>query len=235
MKNRPVTFLFLFLVLLLSACKPPVKGEGPLVKQSREVPSFIKTELNIPARVSVIITDSTSLVVVAQANLQEYIHTKTKGETMVISTSRMLKPTKPVEIIITCPAQEALSINGSGDIHIINPYKTERLNLEINGSGDIHANVHARKIITEINGSGDLHLSGKAENHTVVVNGSGKINAEDLITEKYSIKINGSGDADIHAASKLSAKVNGSGKVRYKGQPSIDSEILGSGEVKKKE
>lgn len=233
MRNTASYFILLLLSALMSACKMPVNGEGKLVKQSRETESFSKIELSIPARVTVIIADSSSIVVVAQPNLQEYILTEKKGETLTIESSRLLKPTKPVEIIITCSPQEALTVNGSGEIFIINSFKSEKLRLIINGSGEIHAHVNARKIISEINGSGDVYLDGDAEVHSLEINGSGKMFAENMITEKYNIEINGSGDAKIHASSKLDVKLTGSGDIRYKGQPKIESEIIGSGEVRK--
>ncbi|MBK9320671.1 MAG: DUF2807 domain-containing protein [Bacteroidetes bacterium] len=233
MKNHLQHFVILLLIFFVSACMPSVSGEGDLVKQSREVEGFQKIELNLTARVTVIIADTTSVVVVAQPNLQEYIDTKNEGETLVIRSSRSLKATKPIEIVMTCPAQEALTINGSGDIFIINPFKIEKLNLDINGSGEIHAHINTRKIVTNINGSGDVFLKGNAEMHAAEINGSGKIKAEELEVEKYQIQINGSGDADIHATSKLSVKLTGTGNITYSGQPAIESEIIGSGELKK--
>lgn len=234
MKQFRIHTALLLLTLLYAGCKPPVGGEGQLVKQSRDAGSFRKIELNFSARVTVIIADSTSVVVVAQRNLQEYIETKVEGETMVIGTSRMIKATKPVEIVMTCRPQEGLTVNGSGEIHVINPFKTENLNLEINGSGEIHANVHTRKTESDINGSGDLFLQGKSEIHSLEINGSGKLKAPEFSVEKYNIKINGSGDAEVHADSKLTVKLTGSGNIEYTGQPDIESEVIGSGELKKK-
>ena len=73
MKNHLQHFVILLLIFFVSACMPSVSGEGDLVKQSREVEGFQKIELNLTARVTVIIADTTSVVVVAQPNLQEYI------------------------------------------------------------------------------------------------------------------------------------------------------------------
>lgn len=233
MKHYSSFLLLISFCLLFTSCKRSITGEGALVKQNRTDIAFDKIELDIPAKVTVIIADSTSIVVVAQQNLQEYIVTKSEGDALVISASRSIKPTKPIEIVMTCPPMKGLTVNGSGEIFIINSFKTEKLNLEINGSGDIHAFVNTNKIISNINGSGDLHLKGKGDIHTLEINGSGKLNAGELVVENYKIKINGSGDADVNVTSKLSVKITGSGNVRYKGQPDIENEIIGSGELKK--
>ncbi len=233
MKDHRNFFTLAALMALLSACQLSITGEGNLVKQNRRTAPFRKIELNIPARVTIIIADSSSVVVVAQKNLQEYILTKNEGETMNIESSRRLQPTKPIEIVMTCSPQEALTINGSGDIFIVNSFKSDKLRISINGSGDVHAHLNTRKIISEINGSGDIFLDGKSENHNLEINGSGKLMAENLITEKYDIEINGSGDANVHATSKLSVKLTGSGEINYLGQPKIDSQIIGSGELKR--
>jgi len=47
------------------------------------------------------------------------------------------------------------------------------------------------------------------------------------------IKIYGSGDADVFADEKLDVHVAGSGDVTYKGNAQVSSSIAGSGRVKK--
>jgi hypothetical protein len=54
-----------------------------------------------------------------------------------------------------------------------------------------------------------------------------------LTTTAATIRIDGSGDAEIRAVDTLDAKLSGSGDVRYWGSPTITRSILGSGRIVK--
>ena len=65
-------------------------------------------------------------------------------------------------------------------------------------------------------------LSGSADELEAGINGSGDIRAAELETDKTSIRISGSGSADIQAKKELTANINGSGDVRYRGSPTVE-------------
>ena len=70
--------LFLLIGLFYSSCQRPITGEGELIKESRAIKSFNNLVLNIPAHVSILVTDSNSLAIVAQENIVENIDIKSK-------------------------------------------------------------------------------------------------------------------------------------------------------------
>lgn len=225
--------LIFFMGFLQTGCKRPIIGEGELIKESKDIEGFSKLSLNIPAHVSILVSDSNSAVIVAQENIVESIELKAKNRTLVIQSDRLLKSTKPIEILITCTRLEGLEINGSGKIVIINSYRTQRANYTINGSGDIEAKVIAKEIKSKINGSGDLHLFGQTQNHKIQINGSGDLKAKNLISNNCNITINGSGNADLSVLEKLDVSIVGSGDITYLGDPVIESNITGNGKIKK--
>ncbi|MBK7964722.1 MAG: DUF2807 domain-containing protein [Bacteroidetes bacterium] len=235
MKANQLILLFLFfcLGLLQTSCRRPITGEGELIKKSREIENFSKLSLNIPAHVSILISDSNSAIIVGQENIIENIEFKVKNKGLVIHSNRTLKTDKPIEIFITCTQLEGLEINGAGKIVILNSYRTQKANYIINGSGDILATVIAKEIKSKINGSGDLHLKGETQNHKIQINGSGDLKALALKSKIYNININGSGNADISASEKLDVTIVGSGDITYLGDPAIESNITGSGKIKK--
>jgi hypothetical protein len=93
--------------------------------------------------------------------------------------------------------------------------------------------VDAPEINAETNGSGDIDLKGSAKSWTGEIHGSGNIRAMDLESDDATIKIYGSGNADVFANSRLDVHVAGSGDVNYKGNAQISSSIAGSGRVRK--
>jgi hypothetical protein len=90
------------------------------------------------------------------------------------------------------------------------------------------------KLMADLNGSGTIILEGTADKSDLNITGSGDIYAQDLITNKSSIDITGSGNASLFATAKLNAEITGSGIIDYKGNPELTSKITGSGEILKK-
>lgn len=221
------------LVLLLSACKETIHGDGPLVKQTRTPGEFAKLELDIPAHITYIVADSVSMTIASEQNIIDNIITEVDGRTLEIKSDKDLEPSRPIEIIMTIRTLEGITLNGSGKIRGINTLSGKEIRLNINGSGDIAGRFDFRMIRTEINGSGDAQLQGKCEEQRIDINGSGNYCAEGRQSDVCMVEISGSGDADVNVMTKLSADVVGSGNVRYAGEPSISTNVTGSGEVKK--
>jgi len=77
-----------------------------------------------------------------------------------------------------------------------------------------------------------MKLSGSAESSTVSVVGSGDFTARNLTTVSTSVRVSGSGDAEINASEKVDAAVNGSGDIRYSGAAkNINKRKTGSGDI----
>ena len=105
----------------------------------------------------------------------------------------------------------------------------------MNGSANIKMDIDAPEINTETNGSGDIFLRGATKSFEGEIHGSGNIKAIDLKSEGATVKIYGSGNADLFVDGKLDVHVAGSGDVNYKGNAQVSSSIAGSGRVRKVE
>jgi hypothetical protein len=235
-KRLPFSLLALFLAFsfFLSSCSPAIEGTGPVINKKLVLTEFRSIELEIPAVITVAMSDSVQGVIRAQSNIADLIELQFDGDELIIKSKEDYSTSKPVELILSARELEKLTINGSGDIKVINPIRGEELKLVINGSGNISVQTSVTKLRTDINGSGDINIEGKAVNHRIRMNGSGNVMAGNLQTENTDIHINGSGDADLTANLSLEAKIMGSGNVTYQGTPKVDADITGSGEVSKK-
>ncbi|HET9826088.1 MAG TPA: DUF2807 domain-containing protein, partial [Chitinophagaceae bacterium] len=135
---------------------------------------------------------------------------------------------------VTSPDFNSIRSYGSGDIIGLSKITdSSKLELGVNGSANIKMDVNAPDIDAEINGSGDINLSGETKTFNGEIRGSGNVRAMGLKSEDATVKIYGSGDADIFASVKLDVHVAGSGDVNYKGNAQVSSSIAGSGRVKK--
>lgn len=229
------------ITLVLSACNfiggKRIEGNGNVTSQNRTVTGFSGIKSSGSFDIYLSTGASQSVRVEAEDNLQAYIETTSEGNALEIDTKEgyRLNPNKGVKIYITSPNFSSVRLSGSGDILSQNQIAgTDNLELAVSGSGNIKVDLDAPSVDAEMSGSGNINLSGQAKKFVGQISGSGDIRAMDLKTEETSIRISGSGNAEVFASEKLNVKVTGSGDVKYKGGvQQVTSNITGSGSVKK--
>jgi DUF4097 and DUF4098 domain-containing protein YvlB len=210
--------------------------------EEREVPSFSEVSLRISGKVHLEQGNRQSVRVEAKSSTLEEIITEVKGRELVIrfkSNNLFRRSFNPgrVDIYITVPEIDALSVSGSGDIEADSKIKSRILELAVSGSGDISLNnLDAERVKATVSGSGDILIGsgGTADELNVAVSGSGNVKAENFEVRNAEVKISGSGSCMVNATELLRARVAGSGNILYKGNPQIDSSVAGSGRVKKR-
>jgi hypothetical protein len=117
-----------------------------------------------------------------------------------------------LEVQLAGPALRDAAINGSGTLTLDN-LKQDTLNIHIRGSGTARANGSVEALNIEISGSGSARL-------------------EHLATSSATVRIAGSGDADIAPTEDADVYIAGSGDVRLHSHPKhLRSQVHGSGKV----
>ena len=236
--------LFVFLIgtlVFFSSCRfvtgQRIRGNGNVRTETRS-PGNFKSVASHGSFDVFISSGEQAVKIEAEDNLLPYIETYVEGYTLHVETkdNYWLRPGRKVKIFVSSPDYESIRSYGSGDIigesKITNSSKLE---LGVNGSANIKMDINAPEINTETNGSGDIFLKGETKSFEGEIHGSGNIKALDLRSNDATIKIYGSGDADVFVNGKLDVHVAGSGDVNYKGNAQISSSIAGSGRVKKVE
>lgn len=206
----------------------------------RKVDSFSEIAIRIPAKVYVEQGSEQSIEVVAKSSTLEEIITEVKGRELIVrfaAKNYLWKSFTPgkIEIYITVPEIDALSLSGSGDIINDGSIKSRILDLSVSGSGDILLeDLKAERVKATISGSGDITLEGTemADDLSVNISGSGDFKGIDFEVKDAIVKIIGSGNAFVNAEKHLEVRIAGSGDVTYKGSPLIDQGVVGSGKVK---
>lgn len=233
MKNR---ILFLGLFLLSISILNPVSAE----EQERNVPSFSKIALRISANVHLVQDKKQSVKIEAKSSVLEDIITEVKDNTLNIRFPnnyffRSINTGK-IDIYITVPEIDGLSVSGSGDI-ITDELKTQNLDMAISGSGNIKiGDLSVNRISAAISGSGGININdgGVADEMSVSISGSGNVKASDFEAQNVSARISGSGNCSVKSNGSIKARIAGSGSIYYAGNPSVDSSVAGSGRVKKR-
>lgn len=228
-----IVFVAIISVLFLSSCFNNIKeGEGDPQKFQRTISDFTKIKLNIPAELYVMQGAEYSCTIETHPNLENYFNTDVKDQELTISSKGNFTSQK-LDIYITMPFVEQLSLQSSGNIYCKNEISNKDLNLIIDGSGNISLNkIVIRNLKGTINGSGNIKLvSGNAMDAVYSISGSGGIEADNIDCKSIKADISGSGNIACYVAEDLDVSISGSGSLKYKGQPKVKEKVTGSGKV----
>lgn len=230
-----LSLVVIALIILAAGCKK-VFPDGPAVEESRTVGDFTRIEAAFSGNVEFVQHASKSVTVKAADNLQSYIITEVKGNTLVLKT----KPNVDIRggrvtIYVSNPAITGATISGSGNISFNTDLNTTSLDLRVSSSGNIYApKLTATNLEAEITGSGDITIEGGAiATQDIRITGNGDYHTQQMRSEQAKVKVSGSGEAKLWADNKLDVQISGSGDVWYSGTPSINTSISGSGKVRK--
>jgi hypothetical protein len=224
------------LALLLSACEPwGVRGDGPLVDETRNLEDFDRVHVSIPGKVKLVIDTVFKVDIQIEESLAPYLETEVRNGRLDIYFSRNTRDVDDLEVTVHMPALEEISLSGSGDIDANDTLEGQKLRLDVSGSGSIDLNAALfNEIHTNVSGSGDIDVSGLADHLEAHVSGSGKVDALDCPVKTAEVHISGSGQVYCRVSDELKARISGSGTVWYEGSPQLDVSVSGSGKVVKR-
>lgn len=229
-----ISFLVFVLVLGVISCVDDIllEGNGDKRSEFRSASGFDQIASSGDFRIIVKPGEDYSVEVVAESNLLSFIETEVSGTTLKVRTRGIhsLVENSPVEINITTPVLEGISLSGSGLIKT-GRFLSGDFKVALSGSGDIEADVNTDHIKANVSGSGTILLTGDARESEFVVSGSGKIKAYDFPHQSCDAVISGSGSMFINAIEAITARIAGSGMVYHISDPVIHTSIYGSGGV----
>ena len=237
MKN----FMFVTLAILAGICTffsscfvMPIIGNGEMETTNRTVSSFKKVSISGSADMYYHRSQEYRVEVTIDSNLIEYLEIKDWGNTLDVG----LKPgysynyTKMI-IDIYCPEITGVTISGSGRFTSEEVITVSKFEVTVSGSGKIDAEIETEYFNVTISGSGKVDVTGTSNNLNTTISGSGSLYCSNLSVNDATIKITGSGNANIHVTDTLKVTITGSGNIKYYGNPSISSSITGSGKIQK--
>lgn len=245
------TYLLVVIISLVSCTY--TAGEGPIVERELKLAAFSGVELDGSFDVSIEQGAAQHVIALGQENILDVLQAEVMDDVLYLS----LKPGSyfnyDLEIKVTVPTLNHVTLNGSGDIKLGTFVKLNGLqvkldgsgdiksdgplevlgtaNIELEGSGDIELTLKASETNAILEGSGDIKLDGTTSKLAVSLDGSGDIKAYDLESLNCVASVEGAGDIRVSASKKLEASVDGSGNISYRGEPKVTAQIDGSGSI----
>jgi hypothetical protein len=141
------------------------------------------------------------------------IKTEVKDGALEVSMKFEYGATKGVNLVVTYKKLQSLILDGSANVSIPKPIKSETFECVASGSGNITLPLEVTTLNLVMSGSGNMTLNGAAQVQNIVLNGSGNVEAKKLKGTAANVVVAGSGNVHVHPSIKTTSTVIGTGNV----------------------
>lgn len=236
MKDLFILSILLVISIAYNGCKKEtncINGNGEVMQEQRVLDPFNKVIVIGAFSTTIDQGQNNTVDFFAESNIIPIIRTDVNNQLLriIVNDGNCYNTDKDVEVYISSPDYEEITIDGSGDVSA-NNLNLDGLTLSLKGSGVLNALMEVQQLTLNLTGSGNANLVGNGNQGIYLLSGSGNIYGSNFIQDNASVTVSGSGDIHVNVTGSLNVVISGSGNVYYKGNPAnITQNITGSGQL----
>jgi hypothetical protein len=245
---RKINLLFALMVFTLLMLSIASIAFAQNTKKTLELPEFQSIYVNSNYTVYLKQTNKQEVVVDALTDIYSLTEIKVENGILMINVERKpesgnksiwakiddIKVNPAMKLYVSMKNINQLQVNGGGKIVSENSVASDDLSLGVAGSGSIDLDVKGKTLKTDISGSGNVTLKGYAASNQVMMGGAGSLNAFNLELENATVKVSGSGNAELNVTNSLEASVLGTGSIKHKGNTkNLSKKAYGTGTIER--
>ncbi len=236
--KRFFAFIFFIPVIIMSCHlgQDRIKGNGSIKTETRATATFSSVDVNGNIDLYVKQDATTSVRVVADDNLMEYIITTTAGDRLIIEPKDgvNLSGSKEIKVYVSSPVFNKLEASGACSIigeTIITA--TDRIDIVVTGASDARLELKAPVISADMTGASNVILNGATKEITLHGSGASGAKCFGLLSERAHVEMSGASNAEVFASVSLDANASGASDIRYRGIASHTGKASGASSVKR--
>ena len=222
-----MTTLTKFLVTtLLSLCffscsiNYGVKGNGNVTIEDRNVKeSFTTIKATEGLNVYLTQSDTESITVEADENLQELIITEVENGILKIHTRENIGKSTSKKVMVSFRDVSSITSTSGSNIYSTNTITVNNLELKSTSGSNMTLDVNTTIINSKSTSGSNLRLSGNTSQIAVEATSGSNVKAGDLNSESSEVKATSGANITINTSKKLVAKASSGGNVKYYGNP----------------
>ena len=213
-----------------------VKGNGNVTTEERTVNETF-TAIHASEGLNVFLTQSNSesITVEADENLQELIITEVKEGVLKIHTKENIGRSKSKKVWVNFKDITSITSTSGSDVSSTNSIHVAELKLKTTSGSDMKLEVNTSVLDCKSTSGSDLRLSGTTKNLIAEATSGSDIKANNLIAESSEVKATSGADITVNTSKKLTAKATSGGDIKYYGNPeTVEKSDNVSGSISKK-
>ena len=210
--------------LLLASCDfngSSVKGSGNVIRQNRSMPQkFEKIVVSHGIELSVSQTDSVSVIVETDDNLQKHIITSVENGTLYISSDLSnIGGSNRRLVFVNLPIISAIEAESGSNVSATTVLLSEDLQLRTASGSEMKLGVEADRLLSESASGSHLTLEGKAIEFSAASESGSETDAGNLLANDVSAQASSGSHLTVNPILKLNASASSGGSVEYAKTP----------------
>lgn len=189
-----------------------INGEGNIISMTRDIQTFNTIEKSSIIDLTVRRSETESLIIRTQENVQESVITNFNDNRLEIKLESGCYNNTDIEVILETAIFEQLIVSGTGDVNVEGFDNLAELTIDKSSTGE-------------------LRLVGSTEVLNLTMSGTGDVKAFSFITDRCLLTKTGTGTLEITVNTSIDGTMSGTGDLRYKGDPTISLDKPGTGEI----
>ena len=236
-------FVVAFIIsILFSSCKHnlnfgnDVEGNGNITTETRTISEDFKSiAVSTAIQVTIEQSNTKSILVVADSNLQEIINTTVENGILVIHPKESFDASQTPKIIIKMPIIEALEAASGSEIRSINTLKGGDLSIATSCAAAVNVNIEFENIIIDASSRSTITANGKAIKLTTSASSGSKIIAKNLFVNQVTADASSGAEIIVHPILSLNAEASSGAQIKYHRNPkTIRRKTSSGGSIDKK-
>jgi hypothetical protein len=216
-----IASLFVVFSLFASCQFNGITGSGHVTTEKRNtVGEFKSIEAGKGLDIVLEQTNTTSVNVVADDNLQKHITTKVENGVLIISSDyNSYRNVKMKQIVVQMPIIEGIKIKSGATLESRNTIKSPSISIEASSGASITIHIESEKAICEASTGSSITINGKAINLETASSSGSTIDAEKLLSNDIRASASSGSNNDVYPLVSLKADASSGGNIQYHNIP----------------
>ena len=224
--------------LAFTSCKYDVDfggidGNGNVTTETRTVNGdFTNIEASNGLNVVLEQSDTKSITVETDQNLQEHIITKVENGVLIIETDENIDESESKKVTVKLPKITGVKASSGSSITSANVLKNDAIKIKSSSGSEIEVALEVDNITSESSSGSSIVLNGKALSLETASSSGSEIDASKLLANEVTAQASSGSSISVHPIVSLKAKASSGSSIDYHNVPkSINKEENSGGSV----
>jgi hypothetical protein len=214
---------------------PPIRGNGNVVEETRDVADFSKIRTSSGTNVYVSQGDTQKVMVKADENIVDVIETEVRDGVLNVTITNPIRKATSNKVYVTVKYLEKATAFAGSNIYSETVLKAGKLELRSSAGSNLKLEVSTKELIVSATAGANVFLEGETESLEASASAGSNIKAEGLQAKNCQTRVNSGANIYITVTDELDAKASSGGNIFYSGNPkSTNINNSSGGNVKKR-
>ncbi len=213
-----------------------VNGNGNVTTTERSLDgSFSAIKVSRGLDVYITQTNTESVSVEADENLQDIIMVEIEGDVLNIYAEENIGTSKSKKIMVSLDDLTKISTTSGSDVFSTNTINTNTIEIKTTSGSDLELDINAENIDCSSTSGSHVKLSGKTNKLYASATSGSDISAQDLSAVSCQVKATSGANITVNTSEELIAKASSGGDINYYGNPKkVETSDNVSGSIRKR-